>query len=104
MHFAAIAVPGPRSPGFRTNIDISIPIHVANLQLVPAQFGVEDNLFHEAPSAEVAPQYPTRILSSGWEQFLLLVRDDVQLAVVVKIGYRQGMQRAVLKTLRQFLL
>jgi hypothetical protein len=45
VHSAAIGIPWARPPRFRANVDVSIAVHVTDLQFVAAELRVENDVF-----------------------------------------------------------
>ena len=77
VHLAAVAVPWPRAPRFRADVDVAVAVHVAHLQLMAAEFRVEKDAFTKRQAAEIFPDNPPRVLPAGGQQFLLFVGKDV---------------------------
>ena len=98
MHPAADGVPWTSPPRLGTYVDVAVAIHVADLELVPAQFAVENDVLREFALAEIFPEYPPGVLTAGGKQFLLLVGQDVRPAIAVEIGDGQRVKGAIDET------
>src|ERR1043166_7589195 len=82
VHLSEVAIPTAHAPRLGTDVNVTIAIHVADLQLMATELLIENNSYGELAAAEIFPNDPARVLAALWQQFFLLVRHDVRTSIV----------------------
>jgi hypothetical protein len=94
---APVAIPAPDAPDLRDDVQIAVPVHVADPHVVAAEPRVEDHAFDEAdrPGIGPLPHEPAgrRALREDRGIFLL-DREDVPVAVAVEVGVPERVERS----------
>src|SRR5690348_12991966 len=61
MHLAGRAIPGSWPPGFGNDVDVTVAVHIPNLQFMTAELLIEDDPFAELQAPRIFPKNPARV-------------------------------------------